>query len=81
LSQVGSTTLPACRRRDLAEVALGRVNILRREHPVIPLATARDGAAFKRHPYLSKLTLSPRERSKPGTSLTGVGGIRDMAAA
>jgi hypothetical protein len=29
----------------------------------------------------SKLTLSPRERSKPGTSLRGVGGIRDIVAA
>jgi hypothetical protein len=30
---------------------------------------------------LSALTLSPRARSKPGMSLMGVDGIRDMAAA
>jgi hypothetical protein len=44
-----------------------------------PVVTATwDGAVLKRVPYPIHADLSPRARSRPGTSLTGVGGIRDM---
>jgi hypothetical protein len=48
---------------------------------MIPFATAGDDAASSAVRILSKLTLSPQARSKPGMSLRGVGGIRDMTGA
>ena len=55
-----------------AEVALGRSHLLRREHPAVPFATARDGAAFKRIPNSIRADLEPagteQARHKPDRS-------------